>query len=166
MFIYTHTCSLVKYEHTCQVVLSKKKLCAWQLVNTELLTLDSPVLCRTGCWGTVSLLALCPMLRVLSPVACWALPLPRPKAGEENLKSPRSPLARHKAPVSQGCTDCSFTSFSLSHLSSLALPLPSSLCYLVCLSLSLFLPPSFTSEHKHTHSFSSQVPPFLDLLTS
>lgn len=164
LYVHTHTHTHVlsscwlsithKYKHTCQLVLSKKK----KFLATELLTLDSPVLCWTGCWGTVSLLALCPMLRLLSPLACWALPLQRPAAGEENLKLPRFPLARHRAPVSQGCTVRSLTSFSLSHLSCLALPLPSSLCYLVDLSLSSCLLLSLQNTNTLTCSVLKSLP--------
>lgn len=50
---------------------------------------DSPVLCWAGCWATVSLLALCPMLWFLSPLACRALPLQRPAAGRESPKPRR-----------------------------------------------------------------------------
>lgn len=61
----------------------------------EPLVSDSPVLCWAGCWATVSLLALCPMLWLLSLLACRALPLSGPAAGEENLKPPHSSPSRH-----------------------------------------------------------------------
>lgn len=126
--------------------------CSEQPFNAEPLVSDSPVLCWAGCWATVSLLALCPMLWHLSPLACWALPLPRPAAGEQNLKPPLSSPSRHGAPVTQDCLDCSLVSFSLSCLCRLALPLPSA-C--VIWSLPPFLPPSFALKHKHTHSLRS-----------
>lgn len=90
--------------------------CSQQPFSAEPLVSDSPVLCWAGCWATVSLLALCPMLRHLSPLACWALPLPRPAAGQQNLKPPLSSPIRHGAPVTQDCLDCSLVSFSLSCL--------------------------------------------------
>lgn len=130
-------------------------MCSRQPFSATPLVSDSPVLCWAGCWATVSLLALCPMLRLLSPLACRALPLPRPAAGEQNLKPPRSSPIRHRALVTQDCLDCSLASFGFSCLT---LPLPSA-C--VIWSLPPFLPPSL--KHKHTHSLSSYVPPFLEL---
>lgn len=58
---------------------------------------NSPVLCWAGCWATVSLLALCPMLWLLSLLACQVLPLQRPTAGEENLKPPCTSPTRHSS---------------------------------------------------------------------
>lgn len=54
--------------------------CSQQPFSSEPLILDSPVLCWAGCRATVSLLALCPMLQLLSPLACRALPLPKARS--------------------------------------------------------------------------------------
>lgn len=123
--------------------------CSQQPLGAEPLVSDSPVLCWAGCWATVSLLALFPMLRLLSPPASLSLPLPRPTAGKESLNPPRSSLTRHRAPVTQNCLDCLLVSFSLSGLCRLALPLPSA-C--VIWSLPPFLPPSFFHFKTQTHS--------------
>ncbi len=126
--------------------------CSQQLFIAEPLISDSPVLCWAGCWATVSLLALCPMLRPLFTLACRALPLLRPAAEEQNLKPPHSSPTRHGAPVTQDCLDGSLVLFILSGLCRLALPVPSA-C--VISSLPSLLPPLPALKHKHTHSLRS-----------
>lgn len=59
------------------------------------LVCDSPVLRCSGCWATVSLLELCPMLRRLFPLACLGLPLLRPRAAAHTLKPPQSASTKH-----------------------------------------------------------------------
>lgn len=93
-----------KCEHVGQTVLPPAPSNLSQIVlrkTSEPPVSDSPVPGRTGCWATVSLLALCPMLWLLSPLACRALPLPRPEAAERKLKPAPSSPTKHVAAVAQ-----------------------------------------------------------------
>lgn len=74
---------------------------------------NSPVLRCCGCWATVSLLALCPILRRLFPLACLGLPLPRPQAAEQNLKPPQGPSPKHGVCVASDRPSGSFPQLAL-----------------------------------------------------
>lgn len=144
---FQNTCSFIiwtvsfcwlqqKCKHAGRIIQSK---CSLQASSAEALVSDSPVSCWTGCWATVSLLALCPILQLLSPLACQALPLQRPEAAEQNLKLPHSSPDKHGASVIQDCLDCSLVLFySLLPLQT-CLPPPFSLCDSVSPSLLLSL---------------------------
>lgn len=118
---------------------------------------DSPVLCWVGCWVTVSLLALCPMLHQLSLLTCRALPPQRPTEGEVNRRHLPF-LQPNRSSVTQGRLDNLRCFVSLD---SIVFLLPS-VWYLISSSQ----PPSFTHFKTNRHSLACSVFSILWALTS